>query len=358
MSKITYLLGAGASCGTWCIDGVLFQKRGVPTTKKFIEALEFIIADIQQLVDDRLDCRQAKIEKEERKFLADSFMFLKEKCQEYPTIDTYAKQVFVNRSAENPLAKTCQITDYQFVVRVMSAFLLLIQDIKQRDSRYDGFIASVINERREFPPMTILSWNYDAQFEMAYAGYIPEDKNIILQWRNLNVFNKTYLNTKYDSSKSFGMVKLNGTAFYTDKSKLIKLDDGLVCEMLIDNYFNLDVNQKYKIASNLIRYSGSYSPTLSYVWEKSRKQQMVSVINSRCHDTEELIVIGYSFPYVNREVDFDIISSMSSLKRVCIQDPDFNNVKERVKSMLGSRSNNIDIFSDENLSQFHIPNSF
>lgn len=31
---------------------------------------------------------------------------------------------------------------------------------------------------------------------------------------------------KYVSSKSFEMVKLNGKAFYTGKSKLIKSDEG------------------------------------------------------------------------------------------------------------------------------------
>ena len=66
--------------------------------------------------------------------------------------------------------------------------------------------------------MTILSWNYDVQFEMAYSGYFTTERYIPSLWKELNVFNKKYP-TEFNVDAPFAMVKLNGTALFTDASK-------------------------------------------------------------------------------------------------------------------------------------------
>ena len=107
--------------------------------------------------------------------------------------------------------------DYSRLKRYISAALLMMQSEENRDLRYDGFIASLIDEQRNFPPMTILSWNYDVQFEMAYSGYYTETRYIPCLWKELNVLNKMYP-TEFDATKPFAMIKLNGTALFTDNT--------------------------------------------------------------------------------------------------------------------------------------------
>ena len=63
--------------------------------------------------------------------------------------------------------------------------------------------------------MTILSWNYDAQFELSYSGYSTESRYIPFLWKELNVLNKTYA-SNFNPNADFAMIKLNGTAFFSD----------------------------------------------------------------------------------------------------------------------------------------------
>ena len=145
--------------------------------------------------------------------------------------------------------------------------------------RYDGFIASLIDEKRQLPKMTILSWNYDAQFEMAYSGYYLTERYIPTLWKELNVLNKTYY-TEYDGTKDFAIIKLNGTAFFTDEDSP-KLDIGEYCEeRMIDTYYGGSVRTKYKHAVAFLSYP-QYHNTLSYAWEKSKKVDLEGSIKQR-----------------------------------------------------------------------------
>ena len=81
-------------------------------------------------------------------------------------------------------------------------------------------------------------------------------------------------------------------------------------------------------------------------------------IGVRTYDTEELIVIGYSFPYVNNEVDSYILQNMYNLKKVVIQDSNFADIKERIEGILEPVKRSPIIVSKKNLQQFYIPNRF
>lgn len=70
------------------------------------------------------------------------------------------------------------------------------------------------------------------------------------------------------------------------------------------------------------------------------------------------MVIGYSFPYVNNELDSFIIQNMSKLDRVVIQDKNFDDIKERIEAILEPTRRTVEIVHKENLSPFYIPNRF
>lgn len=354
MSKITYLWGAGASFGTRLNRAQNpdedYIVRGVPVISEFDKAIDDILRKIYKVhpVTNSLKLNSdPKIE-----LLINKFQALKQICKDYPTVDTYAKQLAVTKATcgYNP------IKDYEDLKDTLSLFLTMIQLEKNRDPRYDGFIASVISNQGEMPPMTILSWNYDLQFEQAYSGYALHSgmgRYIPRQWKTLNVKNKTYSNP-CDVTHPFSIVKLNGTAtFTTGREQEL---DGYIAKQMADCFFGKE-NKLDSVEYAIEVLNNNYGNNLSYVWEEQNLNQVLDYAKQRVIDTEELIIIGYSFPYVNREVDEKLLQAMSSLRKVWIQDPNYEEIEERVKSMLPT-TKVVKFEYVRNMSQFKLPASF
>lgn len=353
MSKVTYLWGAGASRGLRSKPENRGDKgfiiRGVPVISEFKEAT----ADVIKRIEERmLKTNQADAKYIELKTLKSMMTALRSICIDYPTVDTYARLLAVAgiRLDYSP------IQDYNDLKKALSLFLTMIQLQAKRDPRYDGFIASVISDKGEMPPMTILSWNYDVQLEQAFAGYSRDyerSKDLFLQWMDMNVYNKTY-RIPYDIESPFSVVKLNGTATFSTRGQMIY--PGTMMEQIVDGLLREradSVDYAVKIMD------GNYTNHLSYVWEKENQEELMGLVRQRVKDTEELIVIGYSFPYVNRSVDEEILRSMPQLKKVWIQDPNFDDIEDRVKSMLPEELlTEVKIEHVKNMSQFKLPSSF
>lgn len=362
MSKVTYLLGAGASYGKRSADdkGNSIVTRGVPTIAEFADA---IVQLIQRIKTEYFSSANFYREhngynpgEEKVKLILRNLSRLYNICSEYPTVDAFARQVFITKREAND--SSLQESAYDDVKRLLTAFLLAIQNNKTRDQRYDGFLASIINDRGELPPATILSWNYDSQFEYAGSGYVGS-KNIMNIWRWLNVYNKTYP-SNFDADKPFAMIKLNGTAHFKNDNQLqiiteeeyagtllAEVKDANIQQITEDLYGNLMERDRHTI--------------LSYVWEMSKSRKLSNAIQQRVKDTEELIVIGYSFPYVNRMMDKSIFLYMPLLRKVIIQDPNFEEIKDRIGAIIKPLNVNYDRItfeSKENRNQFYIPDSF
>ena len=357
MSKVTYIFGAGASFGERTPSPSNPNLKDISRGLPIVSELQAAIKSQIYLLEGRHaieDFDELGINKDEAAFLKNTLQILADICASYPTIDTYAKQLFVTKRNDIRLTSTLNENSYNALKRLLSVAFLLLQEESKRDLRYDGFIASLINAKREFPPMTILSWNYDIQFEMAYSGYYKTERYIPTLWKELNVLNKTYL-TEYDNTKDFAIIKMNGTALFTDaEGKSIKIGE---CseEHMTDVFYGGSSRSKYKYAWAYLTYP-QYHNTLSYAWEESHKVDIEKAIQQRVEDTKDLIIIGYSFPYVNNEKDKIAISNMSQLERVYIQDPNFEDIKERIESMLPE--NHQVKFISKKTNQFFIPNSF
>lgn len=356
MSKITYLWGAGASFGNRLTREQKpdedYIVRGVPVISEFENAIDDIIRKINKKYSATNSLKT--ISDPDADTLIKKLLALKQICKDFPTVDTYAKQLAVTGA---PCGYP-PIKDYDDLKDTLSLFLTMIQLEKNRDPRYDGFIASAISTEGELSPMTILSWNYDVQFELAYSGYalaFYHWRHIPYQWHNLNVLNKTY-KTKFSVNAPFAMIKLNGTAtFETD----VRQDfDHFNYKQMKDPFFG----HKEKIDSvdyALDVMQHPYKNHLSYIWEDRNLEEVKEMTSKRVLDTEELIVIGYSFPYVNRTLDEVVLCSMPSLKKIWIQDPNFEEIEERVKSMLPEvLLQTVKIVPVSNRSQFKLPSSF
>ena len=62
-------------------------------------------------------------------------------------------------------------------------------------------------------------------------------------------------------------------------------------------------------------------------------------------DADILVVIGYTFPFFNREIDRMIFSQMECLQKIYIQDPNANNI-------VGNKENNVSKILIKGLTDF------
>ena len=71
---------------------------------------------------------------------------------------------------------------------------------------------------------------------------------------------------------------------------------------------------------------------------------------------EIVVVIGYSFPFFNRQVDRLLFNNMDYLRKIYIQDPNSGRIKQSLLSVLPNYMiDNVAIESVTDTSQFFLP---
>ena len=313
--KISYLFGAGAS--KQCLPIVNEIPDRIENVISIIEKKEFQLSDSEIFDGINLETKKQEVQG----ILIDDLKWLVRETKDHASIDTFAKKLFVKRKTE----------DLGRLKAAFSVYLIIEQIINKPDKRYDSFYASILNrDYRAFPEnLRILSWNYDSQFEISFSGYT--DQNSLETNRSfLNIILKYSYNTP-DNSR-FSLLKLNGSTnlyHYNGFESSNYINEFPISLSLED----LDLIIRSFAAIRSIRprfFSG-----LSFAWERSDKSKDDIVLHAKneTKDTEVLVVIGYSFPYFNREIDREIIRSMDSLKKVYFQAPDANILRERFLSV-------------------------
>lgn len=253
--------------------------------------------------------------------------------KEHATIDTYAKKLYLTRRHQ----------DFKRLKNVLCVFFVWVQFNSRTDLRYDTFLANILQMNLYFPKeISVISWNYDSQFEIAYKYYSANG--------NLPIYEKN-VDGGFPELKDFGRIfKVNGSA---------NIGDFNVVNTIIK-----DVNVHPMI--QLIEYYGHlYADTsamgfqfrshLSFAWETSEKQNLLmGAIEQTTADTETVVVIGYSFPFFNREIDRAIFAGMPNLKTVYIQDPNPDAVEPSLKAVI-PEGINVKIEYQKDCTQFYLP---
>lgn len=356
MSKVTYLLGAGSSYGSRGVlphipfmssdnqelpKGIL---RGLPVLSEFPKA----VTQMQREINF------GNIEEGKKLQIREILINISNISKEYPTIDTYSKMLYTTK----------QFEEYEKFKEQIALFFLIWQRSHKHDIRYDSFIASLIDaDTGKFPPMTILTWNYDMQFEMSYSKYLTEGPSLWKIWDNLNVCCKSNGSLpKYNVDNPFAFIKLNGSALFHDSKRnrsslRYTLQDPLWGgndeKQFLNEICEIYNNSQHKNIASIPKYINE----LSYAWEDFGRDYIKQNIVKRGEDCEVLVIIGYSFPYVNREIDRHIFMSMPSLNTIYIQDIDATNITERVKAIYEYLKKDAPrIISKTDVGQFFIPN--
>ncbi len=338
MKNITFLFGAGASAGTK-------KQQGLPIVNELPDRITGLIQEIKNknwLTNNRLDRGFPSGTRFSMNLIKD-LEWVSNEARNHASVDTFAKKLFLKGEIERENLRRLKIA--------LSLFFILEQSRRPLDIRYDAFFASILNETpTKFPEhIRILSWNYDYQFEKAYSGY-SDSSDLLTNQTAIRVF------SKFDEGSlqpdHFVTIKLNGTTGFSD-GKLHYYD-------LRDLSANFDLKLMTEVVKVYVDLKSDSKkdlhPLLSFAWESEglKGETIVEKAITCTQETHVLVVIGYSFPFFNREVDRAIISRMQNLEKVYFQAPDAENIRTRFQAV---RSNMLpkDLVAYTDVGSFLLP---
>lgn len=283
MSQITYILGAGASAET------------LPTVAQLPNRLEQFIDDLE--VKYMLVSGVKRRNDPEAIRYDDFIKALKWLCKvakSSETIDTYARKLYISK----------EYSELQKLKSAINAYFSIAQGISTVDKRYEGFISRILiqNDNGEyvFPEtVRILNWNYDNQFEKAYFGFCKNKEKVI---KDITFNDKHFYHLNgYCGTTTPGHI---GQSFYA-------IINGSIKDVI-----------KGGIALYHEGMNSSNSIDIRYAWEEETKVYFRnSISNMELQKTDTLVVIDYSFPQINKNIDKDIFQELNKLNNVVIQVP-------------------------------------
>ncbi len=345
MNKIAYLIGAGASA------------NALPIIKNIPDRIQNLIGLLESRKyklssEDKFD-RYIKFASESKNHyqnkLIEDLKWLKTKSSDHASIDTFAKKLFIRGKGE----------ELRKLKIALSVFFVFEQVVNKVDKRYDTFFASILNKNVLSLPdnIKIISWNYDYQFELSFSEY-SNNTDIQNSSSRLMLIKK---NTKKIEGKdeSFRIYKLNGTIDFISRfqgeqmyaSNLNVIFDLELVDKVIKNYVAVSYVEEDRY--NLI-------PNLSFSWEEellghNEGSTIVDLTIRGTSNAVALVIIGYSFPFFNRDIDRKIIGSMKNLKSVYLQDINPDIIEQRFRAIKDDVSE-INFIQISDTEQFYLPN--
>lgn len=339
MSNIVYLLGAGASCGNKNREIIqnnndrqltktnITIKEGLPLVTDIPSHLEFIIDIISNYKNpensENLLFPIGNISgigyNNAKNLIIKDFEWLKKECNNHATIDTFAKKLYLKNDLKN----------FYKVESLLSIFFILEQIIIKKDGRYDTFLASVLDSNLNIDNrISILTWNYDSQFELAYKEY-GENKDYQSIRNKLGIVDLKV----HENNTRTQIFKLNGTANFAN-SKILNNYSAINDLLFIDIFNNY-------VKSRMSNYNDSQ---ISFAWdnEKYLNTNYKESIRKTICDAQTLVIIGYTFPFFNRKIDRMIFDYMPNLNKIYIQDPNANQIIQNLEPIYSLKNINRD----------------
>jgi hypothetical protein len=340
MPEITFLFGAGASAQKLPVVNQIPQI--LTKTIQLLELEKFYLSEdffVDKHIENNKSKRGYQIE------LVESLIWLKEESTNHASIDTLAKKLSINRKFSE-LRKLKLATSVFFAINQTQT----PWSKNKIDVRYDSFFASIIDAEHGLPEnLKVLTWNYDSQFELAYAEYSNQRDDITANSRALNVMSK---NLNKRRTKGFSLIKLNGSAAFHSA-------DGNMSENYSTTYnvkFNVEFLEEIVKKFARATCNSTIVPSLSFAWEEDfyHAQSINAYTANEIRNTQILVVIGYSFPFFNREIDKLNLAAMSNLTKIYYQDIFADDLQVRLKGVI-SEDRNIEIIPYKDVGQFFIP---
>jgi len=338
--NVTYLLGAGASY------------YAVPIVSDLGLAFDKIRALCKYSINSQSDKELINSYKE-----FESHMQSYKACSEvFGTIDTYAKSLsFTNEFDLTQLKASLSLffTIWQ-ETKKSNKFIndTLNRSFNDIDPRYFGLLTNYLKgygtniEIKE--NVNFITWNYDNQIERA-LGYI-------LTKPLTSVFEKFKIYPSFSETLPGlpTILHLNGIAgLYEQTNSNDKLSKLIVKDTTIEDEFeqvNDILKKRYSFSQDVINNKSLFT----FAWENDPvSKKSIEYMQKIIEKTNILIIIGYSFPTFNDEIDKKLFDAINPgiLEMIYFQDPSAN--KELLSLRFGIHQSKIRIVTDTR--QFVLP---
>lgn len=343
MSKVVYLLGAGASYGkrheTFYRTPQGRQATGRYAIDEGLPIVNEINAEITTLIED-LKKSDNNYESSDNKvgLLIKDLIWLRNESSRHMTVDTFAKKLFLQKDS----------LSFDRLKKTLSSFFILEQLKYPADKRYDAFLANILSYPGKTIPndITILTWNYDSQFEIAYREFNSTNQPSASYWKGVR--KQLGIKDSHDSELDSGKIfKLNGTAIFDYFHSF-----SLLGESCGEDFKN-------SIAP-IAEVHSQFDPKnhLYFAWESSPSSQYFKELYQHISSADTLVVIGYTFPYFNRVIYRAIFDAMGAIKTIYIQDPYAERIHQNIGPVLSVNHTTINkakIFELKDVDQFYLP---
>ncbi|MEQ8562562.1 MAG: hypothetical protein RID18_13695 [Cytophagales bacterium] len=356
-------------------EGRINAGERIPAVASMPFRLKYIQSRIENFfVSETLDIDQEILDKilPAQELLRNDFRWLIDKLNTHKTVDQLASEILTqsNNLEENNEEKNELQKQYEILKLVLAVYFSFDQLLTPTDSRYRTFFSQMCRGKLENllqSKSKIVSWNYDCQFEIAFAEFMKYS-SLAKSNSALNIGTRYYL--PFDENR-FGIEKLNGTSisyrkdsesstFFFDELKLNENNASLryyspkVAANIIFNYL-ICRNDLQNVQSGI-----------SFSWDAPFEDPSIMRSLSIMQKTRELIIIGYSFPPVNEAIDRRLLQSLRFLHNVVIQDYYPHRIKSRLLTLGGPKIqenvNNgnlrIELLTPEDYNEFALPGQF
>jgi hypothetical protein len=352
-SQIVYFLGAGASA------------QSIPVIEGLRPRLLDLSFFLKNYLNTNLNESAFEILPEKLKnnqdvllHLYDEIIWLYEVSEFHQTIDTLAKKFYIQESDDLLRLKRALIVYFYFEQAILFPSNRDLSrpnksgvDDSILDKRYDNLIASIAYREtgniKIKSHIKIVTWNYDIQIELAIKNYIEENLNTI------KIKNNIHPNTSSYNSDSgvldldgFAVYKLNGNAFLDpgldidkinadtphDSTNFHKEKPILIGEFL-EQYQSLFPDNAMKNISAFKYFNFAWEADNSYVPKFIGHKLVIKNARNVLKNARVLIIIGYSFPYFNAEIDKEIFADCWP-EQIIFQDFEPEKIKNRLFEMV------------------------
>jgi hypothetical protein len=356
--RITYLLGAGASANT------------IPVVAFMHERMKELAVHFYRMLKRHVDTKDFTKTSEYNWDLHhcmgildriyNELDWLITEAGDYYTIDTLAKKFYLMDDINSLKRLKRSLITYFTLEQIL--FVPNNFSKQRTDKRYGSFLAAISKKRYPIAggnpnglaaenlgfalsnQIRILSWNYDMQFELAIKSLTQTTiQHIKKEFQILpNIESKSEVNKINLAIDRFAMVKLNGDAIWNKNMESGNLYGATIFDLISkrDSEDQLLINflQAYvrsDIEKTMQNDSLTPARSFNFAWENDANfidkypghEKNLETAELIASETEILVVIGYSFPIFNREIDTKIFNKMNKLKKVYIQDKDPDRIK-------------------------------
>jgi hypothetical protein len=301
--QVLYFFGAGASA------------KAIPVLKNWEAELEFFKTYFSENFQrtNKFDVKSSEDHENRTRPILEYIDFVLKEGTGHYTIDTFAKKLFLNDRLDD--LKKLKIVIYLFLT-YKENFRRSVADNspytkETQDNRYDTLLSFLFNKGDDKLPShcKVVSWNYDTQFEKAFFPYVKD-------------FNKLDSDVL---SKPDQFLRINGSISSVIASSSSKLE--------ATTYFRKILESGFSGLDDLVGLFGALDFLthdrlgISYAFEKNKDNFEERLKAFNFSNLSCLVIVGYSFPFFNREYDEIIIrrfliESQANGKTIYLQYPE------------------------------------